>query len=215
MISPRLKRASLFNMKRISFYIDGYNFYRGLRDKKWERFYWLDIVKFCSMFLRANQELIEVNYFSAIPKNPGKQERFDRFLSANRLNAKFSLHLGKFLEKTLVVKGETIKTYEEKQTDVHIAVKMIRDVILQRCDGSILISADSDLTPAIDFIREYKSDHKIFVYFPPNRFSYDLKQRADAFLHLQNYIRKFEGSLLPEQIILPNGYILTRPTKWN
>lgn len=171
-------------MKRISFYIDGYNFYRGLRDRKWERFYWLDMVAFCSLFLHRNQELVEVNYFSAIPKNAGKQERFDRFLTANRLHPKFSLHLGKFLEKTLLVKGETVKTYEEKQTDVHIAVKMIRDVVLDKCEGSVLISADSDLTPAIDFIREYKPNHQIFVYFPPNRFSYDLKQRANSSIHL-------------------------------
>jgi len=201
-------------MKRINFYIDGYNLYRGLRDKKWERFYWLDMVKFCLAFLRTNQELVEVNYFSAIPIAQGKQERFDRFLSANRLNPKFSLHLGKFLEKALTVRGEIIKTYEEKQTDVHIAVKMIRDVVLDKCDGSILISADSDLTPAIDFLREYKPEHKIFVYFPPKRFSYDLKQRADAILHLQNYIHQFENSLLPEQITLSNGYVLTRPVTW-
>lgn len=201
-------------MKRISFYIDGYNFYRGLRDRKWERFFWLDMVSFCSSFLRRNQELVEVNYFSAIPVDSGKQERFDRFLSANRRNPQFFLHLGKFLEKHLSVKGTIVKTYEEKQTDVHIAVKMIRDVVLDRCDGSVLISADSDLTPAIDFVREYRPQHKIFVYFPPKRFSYDLKQRSDAYLHLQNYVRNFQSSLLPEQLKLPNGHVLTRPTKW-
>ena len=201
-------------MQRISFYVDGYNFYRGLRDKKWDRFYWLDMVKFCSEFLRAHQQLIEVNYFSAIPKDHGKQERFDRFLSVNRLNSKFILHLGKFLEKTITVKGEKIKTYEEKQTDVHIAVKMIRDVVLDKCDCSVLVSADSDLTPAIDFLREFKPHHKIFVYFPPNRFSYDLKQKSDVFIHLQNHKAKFEKSLLPESVSLPNGYILKRPERW-
>ena len=117
-------------MERLSFYIDGYNFYRGLRDRKWERYYWLDMVKFCSQFLRPHQELIEVNYFSAIPKDPHKQERFDKFLSANRLNPKFSLFLGKFMVKSINVGGKLVKTYEEKQTDVHIAVKMIRDVVL-------------------------------------------------------------------------------------
>lgn len=201
-------------MKRVSFYIDGYNFYRGLRDRKWEFFYWLDIVKFCESFLRKNQELIEVNYFSAIPINKGKQERFDRFLSANRLNAKFSVYLGKFMEKIIVMGDRKIKTYEEKQTDVHIAVKMIRDVVLNKCDGSILVSADSDLTPAIDFIREFKPEHKIFIYFPPVRFSFDLKQRANSYIHLQNHKDKFEKALLLENIKLPNGTVLTRPDKW-
>lgn len=201
-------------MQRISFYIDGYNFYRGLRDKKWEHFYWLDRVKFCSQFLRPHQQLVEVNYFSAIPKDKGKHERFDRFLTANRLNAKFTLLLGKFMEKTVPYGDKLIKTFEEKQTDVHIAVKMIRDVVLDKCDCSILISADSDLTPPIDFIREYKPNHRVYIYFPPNRFSYDLKQKANAVVHLQNHQKKFELSILPETIELPNGHIIHRPIKW-
>lgn len=53
MISPRLKRACLFYMQRVSLYIDGFNFYRGLQDKKQERFYWFNGVKFC-FFLTAS-----------------------------------------------------------------------------------------------------------------------------------------------------------------
>lgn len=201
-------------MERVNFYIDGYNFYRGLRDKNWKNYYWLDMVKFCSLFLKPHQELTEVNYFSAIPKGKAKQDRFDSFLTANKQNPKFALHLGKFMEKTITFGTRTIKTYEEKQTDVHIAVKMIRDVVLDKCDTSILVSADSDLTPPIDFLREYKPKHRIYVYFPPNRFSYDLKQKANSFIHLQNHQQKFVNAVLPDSIQLPNGHSITRPDKW-
>lgn len=201
-------------MQRVSFYIDGYNFYRGLRDKKWQRFYWLDMVIFCSQFLKSHQQLVEVNYFTAIPKDKRKQERFDCFLTANRLNPKFTLLLGKFMEKTIPVGEKLIRTYEEKQTDVHIAVKMIRDVVLDKCDCSILVSADSDLTPPIDFLHEYKPSHRVYVYFPPNRFSYDLKQRGNAVVHLQNHPMKFSAALLPDSIDLPNGHTINRPAKW-
>jgi hypothetical protein len=98
-------------MQRVCFYIDGYNFYRGLRDKNWARFYWLDMVKFCSQFLRPHQQLVEVNCFSAIPKDKRKQERFDCFLTANRLNPKFTLLLGKFMEKTITVGDKLIRTF--------------------------------------------------------------------------------------------------------
>ena len=36
--------------KRVTFYVDGFNFYYGLKRKKqvdrsWQRFYWIDVVK--------------------------------------------------------------------------------------------------------------------------------------------------------------------------
>ena len=131
-------------MQRASFYIDGYNFYRGLRDKKWTRFYWLDMVKFCSLFLKSHQQLAEVNYFTAIPKDKKKQERFDCFLSANRLNPKFTLLLGKFMEKTVPFGDKLIRTYEEKQTDVHIAVKTPNCQIPSNCQmGTLLAGRES------------------------------------------------------------------------
>ncbi|MDZ7625654.1 MAG: NYN domain-containing protein [Ignavibacteriaceae bacterium] len=129
-------------------------------------------------------------------------------------NPRFRLFLGKFLEKTIDFKGQKIKTYEEKETDVHIAVQMIRDIVLDECDISILISADSDLIPPIDFIKEIKPKHKIFVYFPPARFSYDLRQKATNFISLENHELKFKASQFPEEVSLPNGYILKRPQNW-
>lgn len=62
---------------------------------------------------------------------------------------------------------------------------MIRDVLLDKCDLSVLISADRDLIPPIDFIKEYKPNHKIFVYFPPNCFSFDLRQKATNNIRLE------------------------------
>lgn len=200
--------------QKIIFYIDGFNLYFGLRSKNWKKYYWLDLVKFCERFIRPHQELIKVNYFSAIQKSKGKQDRQDLFLSANKLNPKFHLFLGKFLEKNINHNGQIIKTFEEKETDVHIAVQMIRDVALNQCDVSVLISADSDLIPPIDFINEIKPTHKIFIYFPPARFSYDLKQKATNYISLNNHEQKFKDSVFPEEITLPNGYILKRPSKW-
>ena len=59
--------------KSVIFYVDGYNLYYGLKSKNWKKFYWLDIVGFFEKFLKPYQQLIEVNYFSAIPKNQDKQ----------------------------------------------------------------------------------------------------------------------------------------------
>ena len=127
------------------------------------------------------------------------------------------MFLGKFLQKSTIHKecGKEYLTYEEKETDVHIATNMIRDVVLDRCDMSVLISADSDLVPPIDFIREFKPEHKIFIYFPPNRFSYELQKKAINTVKLENHEERFKKSLLENEIKIPSGYILKRPTHWN
>ena len=203
--------------RKVIVYIDGFNFYFGLKSTKWKSYYWLDTVKFFGKFLKSYQELVQVNYFSAIPHDSGKQDRQDLFFSANKLNPKFQLHLGKFLEKK--IKCRECKnfhiSYEEKESDVRIATTMIADVVSNKCDISILVSADSDLIPPIEFIRSFKPSHKIFVYFPPKRFSYDLRNKCDQFVLLERHQSKFEDSMLEDEITHPtSGYLLQRPLKW-
>ncbi len=87
-------------MQKVIFYIDGFNFYHGLKASNWRRYYWIDIVKLLEQFTRKHQELIEVNYFSAASLGKGKNVRQNLFFSANKNNSKFFLHLGKYQKKT-------------------------------------------------------------------------------------------------------------------
>lgn len=75
--------------QRVTFYVDGFNFYYGLKAKKdvdnqWQQAYWIDIVKFFQSFLSDQQELVRVIYFTASPLNPDKSSRQSAFLNANR-----------------------------------------------------------------------------------------------------------------------------------
>ena len=201
-------------MNRIIVYVGGFNFYYGLKSAKWKRYYWLDLVSFFKKFSKPYQELVQVNYFSAIPHNKGKEDRQDLFFSANKMNPIFKLHLGKFLKKTIVCRNcqHTHITFEEKESDVRLSTRMISDVVNDKCDISILVSADSDLIPPIELIRELKPKHKIFVYFPPQRQSFDLGSKADSFVKLERHEQKFLGSLLPNELIHPgSGYVIKRP----
>lgn len=202
--------------QRIIVYVDGFNFYYGIRQSKQKKHYWLDMVQYFESFIRPHQELIKLKYFSATPSDQGKYDRQDLFFTANKLNPKFALYLGKYMPKNRKCKkcGEIHKTFEEKETDVKIATNMIADVVNDRCDISILVSADSDLIPPIDFIKEYKPTHKILVYFPPHRFSNDLESLATATKKLQGTTNILDACMLPENITLPNGYVISRPTKW-
>jgi hypothetical protein len=90
--------------QRVIVYVDGFNFYYGLKkDRRWKRYYWLDVVSLFEKFMRPNQELIAVKYFSARPDNPDKNARQYSFFQANKENPKFKLILGSSLGKRLPV----------------------------------------------------------------------------------------------------------------
>lgn len=209
-------RIVYMEKKRVILYVDGFNFYYGLKNIKWKKFYWLDIVKFFSLMLNKNQELIEVNYFSARPHDPIASKKQDLFFSANKMNTKFHLILGKYFKKELKCPncGGTIHTFEEKETDVRIATQIINDVYKNRCDISIIVSADSDMVPSIETIRDIDPNHKIYVYFPPLKHSITLSNSCDATRKLSEYKSRFNQSMLPDEVKLPNGYIAKRPDNW-
>ena len=109
--------------KRVTFYIDGFNFYFGLKrtkrvDSVWRTFYWIDIVKLCESFLGEGQTLEKVIYFTASPLSPQKNSRQSAFLNANKLinGDRFEIVRGKYLDKHIIClycKGD-ISRPEEK-----------------------------------------------------------------------------------------------------
>jgi uncharacterized LabA/DUF88 family protein len=173
--------------QKVIVYVDGFNFYYGLkdiaaRDSKWKKFYWLDVVAFFDKMLSNGQELVKVNYFSARPYDISASKRQDLFFSANRLNPKFRLILGKYLKKDIKCNqcGTVIHSYEEKETDVRIATQIISDVYKNNCDITVIVSADSDMMPSVETVREINPEHRIYVYFPPLRYSVSLSNACNA-----------------------------------
>ncbi len=210
------------NKRKVIAYFDGFNYYEGLRSKKWKHYYWQDFVRFSELFLKKNQTLEFVRYFTAIQDDKDKADRQDLLFQANKLNHKFLCFFGEFKRrnrwKRVNICGKkhsvNINFWEEKKTDVALACYMIRDVVLNKCDVSILFCADGDLTPSIEVIKELKPTHKIIVFFPPSLFSYDIKNNATKAYKLDNYEHHFKNSLLPNEITLPDGFVIKRPDKW-
>ena len=80
--------------KKVIVYVDGYNFYYGLKNgkEKWRRVYWLDVVKFFEKMMQPDQELVEVHYYSARPLNDQQAyDNQDDFFCANQQNPKLML----------------------------------------------------------------------------------------------------------------------------
>lgn len=213
-------------MQRVTVYIDGFNFYYGLKriksiDRDWQKYYWIDYVKLFEQFVGIDQELVKVLYFTASPLNPSKNSRQSALLNANRmLNPdRFEIIRGKYIGKTLECPHckYAISKPEEKRTDVNLSVRMMGDCMMDKTDVLILVSADSDLIPPIEFIQNNYQDKKVKVYFPPSNFSNDLKDNIRRHrgkpIQMENNKPKFENSVMPNKILI-NGKTITKPDKW-
>ncbi len=213
-------------MKRVTFYIDGFNFYFGLRRTKkmyaeWRQFYWIDMVKLCESFLGEGQILEKVVYFTASPLSPQKNSRQSAFLNANKLinGERFEIVRGKYMEKHIVCPycKNDITRPEEKKTDVNISIRMIADCVLDNTDTISLVSADSDLVPPLEFIQKHYPQKGIKVYFPPSNYSSDLKDnllhhRSKPVLMFKNKLR-FLNAVMSD-VVEKEGKKYIIPEKW-
>lgn len=166
--------------------------------------------------MRPNQELIAVKYFSAKPSNIDQSLRQNAFFQANQENPKFRLILGKYLKKeiTCFKCGNVIHTHEEKETDVRIATQIVADAYQKNCDAAIVVSADSDMIPAIELATQARQ--KVFVYFPPNQYSSNLASMGIGQpTHLKRYESRFRSSLFPDIVhLVVSDYDLNIPKRW-
>lgn len=103
---------------------------------------------------------------------------------------------------------------KKKKLTLKLLQKMISDVVNDICDISILVSADSDLIPPIEFIRNFKPTHKIYVYFPPARFSSNLNAIANNTKKLDGSNIAFANAQLPNEITTARGFVISKPSKW-
>ena len=213
-------------MEKVIFFVDGFNFYHGLKkkirtDSDWQKFYWIDFAKLFQQFVGANQSLEKVYYFTAPPPDNDKLNRQRRLFDANSLinGIKFEVIDGKFFQKTVKCKkcNKSYKIYEEKHTDVNIAIKMIDDCLLGNVDTIALVSADGDLLTPLSLINERFPNIKIRIYFPPanksDALNNYLKSKKKRAVELGKNKGRFQYSLMPETVS-KDGVTFTIPAKW-
>ena len=213
-------------MERVTVFIDGLNFYYGLKrkmvlDSDWRKFYWLDIYNLFNLFMRSYQNLQRVYYFTTPPDNELKKQRHRALLNANVLlnGNKFRYVFGKYIEKTLICPecGSQYTVPEEKRTDVNISVHMMGDCAKNNTDTLILVTADSDLIPTLKYIRNNHPEKKVKVFFPPTGFSNDInsyvKNYNERVIMLDHNKGKFLSSIMPDTVSVGTNFV-TIPSEW-
>jgi uncharacterized LabA/DUF88 family protein len=107
---------------------------------------------------------------------------------------------------------------EEKKTDVNIAVHLLNDSVKQLTDSMVIVSGDSDLEPAVHWVRRNFPAIKITVYIPALRSEQEFRRNdfyrqigvACNFLPLDSLPRH----QFPSKLLLPNASFVERPNQW-
>lgn len=211
--------------RRTSFFIDGFNLYHSLRAAEKElpdrQLKWLNIPVLCKSYLQMignGAQLEQVHYFSAYADHlqnascdkPQRHRKFVRALTASGVET----HIGKFRRKK-VWSHQTnswVEAYEEKETDVAIACKVLSLAQQNALDVAVLITGDSDFSP---LARTFKQDFprkEIRFAFPFARASKELKQICpESFTISKEAYAKHQ---LPDQVKLPSGKYVSKPDAW-
>lgn len=207
--------ASLNSSERVAAYIDGFNLYFGVRERG-RRHLWLDIEGLVRSLLRPHQQLVAVRYFTARVRNdPAAEQRQQTYLNALAAHSSMlDIRMGRFQQKskTCYSCNASWYEYEEKETDVSLSVTLLEDGVSQLYDTALIISADSDISPAIRALRRLAPGVKVVAALPPNRRSLGLQAICDATIPIG--MAKVRQAQLPN-IVHAGSHALIRPTHWS
>ena len=211
-------------MDRIDFIVDGFNLYHSTvdlyRDQRVST-KWLDIRSLCNSIIpqldqRGNVQ--NIYYFSAIPyhlssTNYGRISRHLDYIKCLQSTGVIEI-LGRFKKVYLYCKECKKKTsrYEEKETDVAIAVKILELLANDTCDGIVLVSGDTDLVPAIKTAKRLYPQKSITLAFPYNRTNKELSHHCDKAIKIKR--NRYLSNQFPNPVYLSDGTTIAKPTRW-
>jgi uncharacterized LabA/DUF88 family protein len=213
--------GSGFFMAKIAFLIDGFNLYHALdychatpQHDRYRRYKWLNLRKLASLFVGPLDTLSDVLYFTALATwMPEKTERHRLFIRALETEG-VTIIYGEFKrkDKRCLVCRKRYSTFEEKQTDVNIAIQLLQLAIRDRYDRAVIVSGDTDLIPAIKAVRVSFPNKQIGIMIPIGGSSEDLKKHADFRFKMKEH--HLVSSRFPDSIKLSSGATLDCPPNW-
>ncbi len=213
-------------MNRTVFLVGGFNLYHSLieaqRDARGATTKWLDLKKLCSLYLPlAGQvageraDLGHIYYFSAPPTH-GTQDKIDRhalYMRCLRCSG-VDVQLGRFKKKTLHCGkcNQDFVAHEEKETDVAIATKLFEICHLDQCDTAILMTGDTDLSPAVVTCKRLFPEKLVFFAFPYKRTNAELAEIAPESFSIK--LRSCLKCQFADPLVLPDGTKIEKPGVW-
>jgi uncharacterized LabA/DUF88 family protein len=191
-------------------YIDGFNLYHASAVFNDPRLKWLNFRTLAESFCRPNEYLEEIYFFTAVATwNRDKELRHRNFIKAQKavgvrvIESKFARS-----KKFCIADGKFCKQYEEKQTDVWIAVTLMADAVLNRMQRAVLITADSDQVPLAKTMKELFPGIAMTLAAPPGRSKMARDLGNEILDRVPIKLERLHAHYLPFDIIGTNGNIV-------
>ena len=203
-------------MKRITFFIDGFNLYHALdNNPHYHQYKWLNLAKLATCYLTKRDKIQSIYYFTALATwSPSKIKKHKKYIKALELQ-NIQIVYGEFRKKDKLCPlcKRTYTTFEEKQTDVNVALNLFELAIQDQYDTAIIISGDSDLIPSIQAVKSTFPTKQVGVVIPIGRRAELLKQICD--FHIKMKEKHLKTSLFEKEIDLGNNKKLICPAEWS
>ena len=147
---------------RVGVYIDGLNVMFRLRECGWEEFF--DVGHFARR-VAGRRFLTHVCYFRVRPSIPPIKtlaQYWAEYDYLQKVEKQLFADFGQYVRYGYMARRWY--GWEEKKTDVWLATQMVHDAATDVYDAAILVTADSDLTPAAEFTRLFDKDVELIVF---------------------------------------------------
>ncbi len=212
-------------MDRITFIIDGFNLYHSIRaaqrDSGGKSTRWIDIKSLCGSYLHLfgkDAVLHEVYYFSALAKHleathPDVTKRHRALIRCLQSTGVIT-QLNRFKKKSIVcpICKKKHNKYEEKETDVAIAVKLLELLVTNSCDTVVLVTGDTDLAPAVRVADRLFPLKRVVFAFPYKRKNKELAKLSPGSFTISK--EQYTKHQLPDPFVLSIGVKINKPSKW-
>jgi uncharacterized LabA/DUF88 family protein len=202
-------------MDKVIFLIDGFNLYHAIaEDNRFRKYKWIGLSSLAEKFITKNDKIKDIYYFTALATwSIDKVNRHKIFIKAQELNGVKVIY-GEFRKKDKYcnICKRTYQTFEEKKTDVNIAISLFQLAIKDEYDKAIIISGDSDLIPSIEAVKSTFPAKQIGVIIPIGRRAELLKNTCDFYMKMKE--KHLNASMLPDEIDIGDGKKIIRPEYW-
>lgn len=194
---------------RVGVYVDGFNAYHGIEALKEPCLKWLNYRSLASALVGDGQLERVVFYTAMTPWAADKRARHANYIAAlTASGVEVVESIFSRPSKWCMKEQRYCKNYEEKQTDVAIAIDVLTDCFEDRVDKVMLVTADSDQIPLVARVRRLWPEKIVVLVAPPNR----LKQ-ARALGEVCSGVTELKAKLLrahllPDEIRKPNGKVV-------
>jgi uncharacterized LabA/DUF88 family protein len=217
-------------MATVAAYIDGFNLYYGMKYRYKRKYLWLDVVSLIKR-LRPDDDIVVVHYFTAIVKNePAASQNQAGYIEAMKIlnGPLLDVRLGRFKDRSIrpcrrcgapyrCACPHEYRSFEEKGTDVALGATMVADAAQGKADTTVLVTADTDLAPALETVREVAPSQAIYLVLPPGNTRPSSRLTAVGNIgHFFIAESALKRSQMPPEVTDPvGGRSYHRPPKWS